>query len=300
MIFGRKSRARTCPLCQRDKKTAISEQLSSGTPCGPDECKFKADILAVLQIVEFHPAKQSGEPGKDLDSILEKLEASADSVKGIGRRKELSSSGNDYVEDDLGRKYRRKKNLKRILKLLVFLVILSIISWFVTKSSSKSPSYQTPLKAVQYNNLYKKQKPETVSIHANSTSDPDKIPKLDENEMNALLYQTYLEEDSTMMNNLIGTWKGMFQNDSISLFITGISVQRVYGFVKKEGRSIIIEGRIWNSDENWVISLLEPGTGSNDGEYNLKWYPESSSIEGEWKSDDRRTQSKIFLKKSEK
>ena len=127
MIFGRKSRARTCPLCQRDKKTAISEQLSIGAPCGPDECKFKADILAVLQIVEFHPAKQSGEPGKDLDSILEKLEASADSVNETGRRRELSSSEDDYVEDDLGRKYRRKKKLKRILSILFFLAILSIM-----------------------------------------------------------------------------------------------------------------------------------------------------------------------------
>jgi len=299
MIFGRKSRARVCPYCQRDKKTAISEQLAAGEPCGPDECKFKADILAVLKIVEFHPAKQSGEPGTDLDSILEKLEVSTDSTEETRRRRETASQENNYVEDELGRKYRRKKKLKRILTILIFLVLLSTIVWYITKSGSEHNSDQSSRTVVKTNAQVKNQKSQTVPVITTPNTEQVKLPQTTKDELDTSSYIPYQKDDPTA-TKIIGRWKGKFLNDSMSLIISGVALMKIYGFVKRNNRSIQVYGWIRNPDDTWTVSLLEPGTDPQDGTYDLSWNPDLDVISGEWVSYNRRYRSEIQLQRIER
>lgn len=297
MIFGRKSRARICPYCQRDKKTAISEQLAAGEPCGTEECKFKADILAVMKIVEFHPAKQSGEPGADLDSILEKLEASTDSIEETRKRRETAYQENNNVEDDLGRKYRRKKNRKRLFAILIFLVLLSTIVWYLTKNGSERTSDQLSKTAVKTNAQVKNQKSETVPVIINTDPEQLKLPQTAEDELDTSLYIPYQKEDP-ITAKIIGTWKGKFLNDSITIFITSVALSKVYGFLKRNHRSIQVHGWIRIPVDTWVVSLLEPGTDPQDGAYDLLWNPDLDVISGEWVSYNRRYRTEIQLQRA--
>jgi len=294
---GRKSRARICPICQREKKVAIGEQLESGTPCGPDECIFRAEILAVLKITEFKHTEDDGNDGMDVNLLLEKIEKSTQnksseaSTKKTGADKELVTPELQTTEITV------PKPSKMFRYLLLFLLV--ILVWVLISKHDKISSYWRSL-LPQSMQAIDTSMPDGTQLSNNQiipVSSSGENQRDQQSMADTSLHSNSMSEgfDTSM---LTGKWKGEFKVNELLLVISRHEGPHIFGYItvnEKEIRNF--NGSISKTEGIQRITLTETERDTNHGEFKLNLLIANKILEGEWISFDKMKETRIILRK---
>ena len=281
ILVDRKSKARICPVCQRDRKLAIQEQLEYGTGCGNAACKFKDEISTVLQIAGS-------------DSVTNEIEKQ--NIGGFQRALEIINNIEEKIKNSLKNtkraQYENPENNRKQQ---------NVNSWAWIGVTFLLLFYGTPViygayrylfynnKSAQYS-LYDQKPGQYASKSAYLTSIYHRIAKGSATNTkkkttnkikpdcgNGSLYEL---NPAYLINHI---WRGTIGNDSLTIVFESYKEGVLKGYSLYRYKYRPFEGGIrYHQKGGGSIQMLEPGDKVQDGGFELSFNSRSGKMNGNW------------------
>ena len=295
--IDRKSRASICPVCQREKKLALQEQLELGAECGNENCKFRAEIIAVLQIAESKSDKSGFHDITDERWISQKVLSTLENID-----KSVTSIPSENRNINVPVKPQKHPFRRWIIIYFVILIMVSLIigCWYVAyniyedltsrKGMDTLAQFINEVNPESTLNLYRKQDNNTLK---NDNIKPGRVSD-----------DPFPADPLYVLNEVIflhRIWKGSIENDSITMSIENCEENEIGGKVAYRGKSVPFEGNLMVENSVAYILLSEPKQVQNAGYFELVYVMIQKRFEGHWVAYDysQVDQVKLFSARSD-
>lgn len=286
----RKSRATICPVCQRDKKIALQEQLDLGTECGHENCKFRAEIIAVLQIAD----NKSGTSDVDNSTIERDISQQvASTLENIENKVNTRPSVNENRKEPPV----RTKNPQRpfiiifFVALIIFLIYKGcwVVPWLMYEEfSMRNETYSPPQVCLPDT----ENPPNNTHPYSNDILSPSGSAPKDES------FNPFPRDPLSVMKKAIFThrvWKGSIGNDSIDFFIASCKNNEIKGHVTYRGSTIPYTGKMMVENSVACIMINEPQNMKNRGYFELVYVILWKQFTGNWVAYDHSAVEQVKL-----